>query len=358
MKKKFGLALLALLSCGMVACGGNSDTEKPTDTAKSTEAVADEKLKITVSGKTVVGETVTFVAAYDGSMITPQSSVSYTCAETGAMEITANKAVLKLAGEHTVTANYTTSAGAAVKAEFKFSVEEGAKVISIAEAKKMAVTGEYKEVLIRGVVQASSGTSAFIADETDGIYMYNWYFAQTDTASVSNYSWVVGMPVEVYAYVTAYYGAPQLCGSYKQADGNYHDLDGKYAIKYEGGDVKAMDPVHITEDDLKGFTSMTNSGRMYTFDAKYVSGKITSSAQKKEYVKFAVGETTVELMTDGSSKKVFDKKYSELAAAFTALNLQANDEVTITAPYSQFYNNTTHDFCWYSSGVSVVKKAA
>ena len=351
MKKNFGLALLALLSVGMVACGRNDSNISNGDQVSA--PVADEKLQISVTGKLVVGETITFVAKYDGSPIAPQTDVKYT-ADAAAMDITGNKAVLKLAGEQNIKANYVTSDGASVYNEFKITVEEGAKVTSIADAKKLAKSGEYTPVLIRGVVQASSGTSAFIADNTDGIYMYNWYFANTDTASVSNYSWVVGMSVEVYAYVTAYYDAPQLCGSYKE-NNTYHDLDGKYAIKLED-EVEAMAPQKITEEDLKGFTSKDNAGRMYTFDAEYVSGKITASASQKEYVKFKIGSTQIEMMTDGSSSEVFDKKYSDLAASFTALDLKAGDQVTITAPYSQYFKNTTHDFCWYSSGVNVIKK--
>lgn len=356
MKKNFGLALLALLSVGMVACGGNTD--KTSNDSQTVAPTIDEKLKISVTGKLTVGETVTFVAKYDGSPIAPQTDVKYT-ADAAAMDITGNKAALKLAGEQTVKATYVTSAGATAYNEFKFTVEEAAKVMTIADAKKLAENDKYTPVLIRGVVQATSGTSAFIADNTDGIYMRNWYFANTDTASVKNYSWVVGMSVEVYAYVTAYYGAPQLCGSYKEGSG-YHDLEGKYAIKINEK-VEAIAPQKITEEELKTFTSKGNAGRMYTFDAEYVSGKITASATSKEYVKFKVGSTSIELMTDGTSStatkpKVFDKKYKELAADFAALDLKAGDQVTITAPYSQYFKNTTHDFCWYSSGVTVVKK--
>lgn len=352
MKKNFGLGLLALLSVGMVACGGNTD--KTSNGSQDVAPTVDAKLQISVTGKLTVGETVTFVAKYDGSPVAPQTDVKYT-ADAAAMDITGNKAVLKLAGEQTVKATYVTSAGATAYNEFKIIVEEAAKVTPIAEVKKLAVEGKYTPVLVRGVVQATSGTSAFIADNTDGIYMYNWYFANTDTASVKNYSWVVGMSVEVYAYVTEYYGAAQLCGSYKVSDKNYHDLEGKYAIKLDE-EVEAIAPQKITEEDLKTFTTKGNAGRMYTFDAEYVSGKITASATVKEYVKFKVGSTQIEMMTDGSSKKVFDKKLKELAASFTALNLQAGDKVTITAPYSQYFKGETHDFCWYSSGVTVVKK--
>ncbi len=351
MKKNFGLALLALLSVGMVACGGNTD--KTSNGSQDVAPTVDAKLQISVTGKLTVGETITFVAKYDGSPVAPQTDVKYT-ADAAAMDITGNKAVLKLAGEQTVKATYVTSAGATAYNEFKFTVEEAAKPTSIAEVKKLAVENKYTPVLVRGVVQATSGTSAFIADNTDGIYMYNWYFANTDTASVKNYSWVVGMSVEVYAYVTEYYGAAQLCGSYKEGSG-YHDLEGKYAIKLDE-EVEAIAPQKITEEDLKTFTTKGNAGRMYTFDAEYVSGKITASATVKEYVKFKVGSTQIEMMTDGSSKKVFDKKLKELAASFTALNLQAGDKVTITAPYSQYFKGETHDFCWYSSGVTVVKK--
>ena len=79
MKKKFGLALLALLSVGLVGCGNktsDSGSNNAGTSDTSTNPVEDTKLEITVSGNLKVGETVTFVAKYDGSPITPQTNVS------------------------------------------------------------------------------------------------------------------------------------------------------------------------------------------------------------------------------------------------------------------------------------------
>ncbi len=353
MKKKFGLALLALLSVGMVGCGNkNSDTGNVTDNTADTSSaeVKDEKLTITVSGNLKVGETVTFVAQYDGSPIVSQTTaVSYKASDATVMDITGNKATLKTAGTHSVRATYKTDAGTSVYNDFTVTVEDAAKAITIAEARALAKNDTYTPVLVRGVVQATSGTSAFIADSTGGIFIYNWYFATTDTASVSNYSWVLGMSVEVYAYVTAWYDAPQLCGSEK-VDGKYVDLDNKYAVKIDD-EINPIDATEIEEADLKAI-SAADTGKMYKMTAEFVSGSIVTT--KKSTLTFKLGDTEFSLVTDGSSDKAYDKKIDALKASFDALGLKAGDKVDITAPlYSISYNKAS--FSYMSSGTVLSK---
>lgn len=352
MKKKFGLALLALLSVGLVGCGNKtSDSEKTSDTSAS-GAVEDTKLEITVSGTLKVGETVSFVSKYDGSPITPQSSVSYKAADATVMDITGNKATLNKAGTHSVRATYKTDAGADVYRDFTFTVEDAAKAITIAEARALAKNNTYTPVLVRGVVQATSGTSAYLADSTGGIFVYNWYFADTDTASVSNYSWTLGMTVEVYAYATAYYDAAQLCGSINNGDGTYTDLDGKYAVKIDD-EITPIDAKEISEADLKALAS-ADTGKMYKMTAEFVSGSIITTA--KSTLKFKLGDTSFNLVTDGSTKKAFDKKISELKETFDALGLKAGDKVDIVAPlYSVNSTYNSISFHYMSQGASITK---
>lgn len=352
MKKKFGLALLALLSVGLVGCGNKtSDSEKTSDTSAS-GAVEDTKLEITVSGTLKVGETVSFVSKYDGSPITPQSSVSYKAADATVMDITGNKATLNKAGTHSVRATYKTDAGADVYRDFTFTVEDAAKAITIAEARALAKNNTYTPVLVRGVVQATSGTSAYLADSTGGIFVYNWYFAETDTASVSNYSWTLGMTVEVYAYATAYYDAAQLCGSINNGDGTYTDLDGKYAVKIDD-EITPIDAKETSEADLKALAS-ADTGKMYKMTAEFVSGSIITTA--KSTLKFKLGDTSFNLVTDGSTKKAFDKKISELKETFDALGLKAGDKVDIVAPlYSVNSTYNSISFHYMSQGASITK---
>ncbi len=355
MKKKFGLALLALLSVGLVGCGNKTSDSTSNNTGtsdNSTNPVEDTKLEIAVSGSQKVGETITFVAKYDGSPITPQSNVSYKAADATVMDITGNKATLKTAGTHSVRATYKTDAGASVYRDFTFTVEDATQAITIAEARALAKDGEYTPVLVRGVVTATSGTSAFLADSTGGIYVYNWYFANTDTASVSNYSWVLGMSVEVYAYVTAYYKAPQLTGSIKNSDNTYTDLDGKYAMKIDD-EITPIDAKEIAETDLKAFSS-ADTGKMYKMTAEFVSGTISTTS--KSTLKFKLGDTSFSLVTDGSASKVFDKKISDLKAAFDALGLKAGDKVDIVAPlYSVNSTSGLASFSHMSQGATITK---
>ncbi len=355
MKKKFGLALLALLSVGLVGCGNktsDSGSNNAGTSDTSTNPVEDTKLEITVSGNLKVGETVTFVAKYDGSPITPQTNVSYKASDATVMDITGNKATLKATGTQSVRATYKTDAGANVYRDFTFTVEDAAQAITIAEARALAKDGEYTPVLVRGVVTATSGTSAFLADSTGGIYVYNWYFADTDTASVSNYSWTLGMSVEVYAYVTAYYSAPQLCGSIQNPDKTYTDLVGKYAVKIDN-EITPIDTTELAESDLKAL-SATDTGKMYKMTAEFVSGSVVTTA--KSTLKFKLGDTSFNLVTDGSDSKVYDKKISELKAAFDALGLKAGDKVDIVAPlYSVNSTYKTISFSYMSQGATITK---
>ena len=102
MKKKIGLLTLALLSVGLVACGGESTptegpaTDTPTEqpTEKPTETPVIAVLSINVSGEKKVGEVITFVAFLDDIPLTSQSDVTYTCSDAEAMEINRNKATL------------------------------------------------------------------------------------------------------------------------------------------------------------------------------------------------------------------------------------------------------------------------
>ena len=358
--KKTKLITLLGLSVLLAGCGNKASDTTPIPTPAASDAASDtasdevsnHELTVNVSGTKKVGETVTFVAMFDGSPVSPQSSVTYSCSDADAMDITANKATLKKAGDFDVTASYTYE-NVEYKIVVAVSVEEDAAVTysKISEVRALAENGKYIEVYVKGVIVATSGTSAFLADETGGIYIYNFYFQNTDTAC-SNYSWVLGSTVEIHCYVTAYNGAAQLTYSYKDDSSTYHDLDGRYANL--SSDI--MDAPEATELDETGLKALTadDTGKMYKFVAKYQSGSVSTSA--KSYLNFTVGDTSIQLATDGSTSKAYDKKISELKAAFDELGLVEGDEVEIVAPfYSAATTKYAATFSYLSQGVSLTK---
>ena len=358
--KKTKLITLLGLSVLLAGCGTKASDTTPIPTSAASDAASDtasdevsnHELTVNVSGTKKVGETVTFIAMFDGSPVSPQSSVTYSCSDADAMDITANKATLKKAGNFDVTAIYTYE-NVEYKIVVAVSVEEDAAVTysKISEVRALAENGKYTEVYVKGVIVATSGTSAFLADETGGIYIYNFYFQNTDTAC-SNYSWVLGSTVEIHCYVTAYNGAAQLTYSYKDDSSTYHDLDGRYANL--SSDI--MDAPEATELDETGLKALTadDTGKMYKFVAKYQSGSVSTSA--KSYLNFTVGDTSIQLATDGSTSKAYDKKISELKAAFDELGLVEGDEVEIVAPfYSAATTKYAATFSYLSQGVSLTK---
>ena len=357
--KKTKLITLLGLSVLLAGCGNKaSDTTPipaPASDAVASDTASDEvsnhELTVNVSGTKKVGETITFVAMFDGSPVSPQSSVTYSCSDADAMDITANKATLKKAGNFDVTAIYTYE-NVDYKILVAVSVEEDAAVTysKISEVRALAENNKYTEVYVKGVIVATSGKSAFLADETGGIYIYNFYFQDTDTAC-SNHSWVLGSTVEIHCYVTAYNGAAQLTYSYKDGS-SYHDLEGRYANL--SSDM--MDVPEATELDETGLKNLTadDTGKMYKFVAKYQSGSVSTSA--KSYLNFKVGDTSIQLATDGSTSKAYDTKISELKAAFDELGLVEGDEVEIVAPfYSAATTKYAATFSYLSQGVSLTK---
>ena len=202
MKKKIGLLTLALLSFGLVACGGESTptegpatdtpTEQPTEkpTEKPTETPVVAVLTINVSGEKKVGEVITFVAFLDGSPLTRQSDVTYTCSDAEAMEINGNKATLLKAGTFTVNAAHKNGA----KASVELTIEEGQKLLTIAEAKQ---ANDGTLVHIQGKITASAGTSAFIADETGGMNLMTLLSITRNSPLVTLSIWSLRSPLTI-----------------------------------------------------------------------------------------------------------------------------------------------------------------
>lgn len=354
MKKKTSLAVLALISLAVVGCGNReSNTTAPaTETPTTETGITSTDFYIAEIGTKHVGDTVTLISYFKKSPLTSSAGVVYTCSDSEAMEITGNKALLKKAGTFTINASYTDS-GKTYVASTEVIVEEVEAIVykTVSEVIAMAVKDEYKEVYVRGVITASSGSSGYLQDSTGGIFIYNFYFQSSDTACKS-YRWQVGTTVDLHCYVTAYYDVPQLTYSYKDSSGTYHDLEGRYANLAEDADkLEAPEAVEVTEDDIKNFTSASNAGKLYTFEAEYVSGTISATSVSK--ITFKVGSTEIIMKTDGSSSKAYDKDISEIQTAFNELGLVAGSKVKITAPFNQKYNGLI--FSYFSHGSSIEK---
>ena len=341
MKKKIGLLTLALLSFGLVACGGESTpTEGPaTDTPteqpieKPTETPVVAVLTINVSGEKKIGEVITFVAFLDGSPLTSQSDVTYTCSDAEAMEINGNKATLLKAGTFTVNAAHKNGA----KASVELTIEEGQKLLTIAEAKQ---ANDGTLVHIQGKITASAGTSAFIADATGGMYIYNWWYESDDTA-VNDKKFTAGDSVDMVAQVASYNSAKQLI-SYT----NGAAIDGCYAKKLDT-EVASMTPINLDETVLKSLTK-ASIGDVYTFEAAYVSEKTQGGLHT---IDLKMGETTLVLASSGSTSKTssYDPDFDDLKARFDALQLEEGDVIKVTTPFASVYNGK-NQFAFFSQG--------
>lgn len=203
MKKNFGLALLALLSVGMVACGGNGDKTSGAGDNKATEAEK-HTFAVKVTGSAILGNTVTFIASFDGSPISNQASVIYS-ADAAAMDITGNKAVLKLAGEQTVKAAYKYEGDKEISTEFKFNVKVGNMTV-----KEAIEAGANASVTVDGVV------SAFVGGAYDNKYSANGFYLSDTTGSIYVYGYKVanelarGDKVTIKGTISEYNGALQV----------------------------------------------------------------------------------------------------------------------------------------------------
>lgn len=331
MKKSLTFLALSLFSMTLVGCNTPEDSTN----------VVDAKLAITVSGDCVEGATVTLIARYDDAMIS-QTSVVYTAPAEYAT-ISGNKMTLLKVGTFNVTAVYTDEGGAEHRGEKEVTVVEYQDgTISIADAKAKA-DGEL--VTVKGKVTASAGTSAYISDGTDGIFVYNWFFNKDDSA-INNKSWTVGDYVEVCAKLATHDSARQL-SSYSDgriAEAYAHKLDVTFPT---------MDPIKIDEAGFKALKD-TDCGKMYTFDATYVSNADIALNMATNFT-VKIGSTEVICRTNGNSTKMYDPNIADLKNSIASLNLTAGDAITVTTPLSSKYGGK-YQFSLYSGGSIVTKK--
>ncbi len=358
MKKLVKSSLVIIASLGLFGCSGNKTNSTSTPKTDSKTSVNSNKstnsttpvthtLSFEVDGTLKVGETVTVTSVtYDDATLLPAELANVTVAvsDTSALEINGRKLKCLKAGSYTITITYS-----GTSATKDVTVEEGVIYSTVAEVKALAKNGEYEEVYVKGVITATSGSSAFLQDSTGGIFIYNFYFQSTDTAC-SNYCWQLGTTVEIHSYVTEYYGNAQLTYSYKDSSTNeYINLDGRYANLSETSMI-IPDVIDLDETKLKALTS-SDAGKMYKFVATYEDGEIVTD--KKSTLTFKVGDTAIKMITDGSSSKAYDKEIEALKESFDALGLEKGDEVEIIAPLSS--TGTPSYFYYFGKGTSITK---
>lgn len=338
-KRLLTLAALAVLSVSLVGCnpnvgvtsndsststtiGGSSNSTTSSSTSSSASSEEEHTLSIEVTGDKVVDGSVTASIKFDDAPITSGVGTLTLIATTGADlveigEITASSAQisLKAAGSVTLEAKLVTNSKTYTQTTSFEIAPRPDTSISIAEAKQKA---EDETVTVRGVVTAVSGKSAYIADSTGGMYIYNFSYDAGDTA-ITNGTWTEGDYVEVKANIDEYNGLKQL-NNYT-GDSQNPKVEGTYAYKLE--DTNKPKPTYAPLDE-NGFKNLTaaDAGNLYTFTATYVSG--TPKTGTNVNVKFKIGNTDVILRTD---------KYDKVAIKYT---LEVGRTYKISTPLSWY----------------------
>lgn len=328
--------VLAVMTIGLVACDNNPNTT----TTPSTPGTPDVQhtYALTYNGEAKAGSQLTFVLTQDGSMIS-QSGVTYTISDETKGTVSGNKITFTEGGTYTVSATYNGS----VVATLSVTIEEGEKIYTIAEVLAEANkgnTGTSNLYTIKAKVTASAGSSAYIADATGGMYIYNWSYNNDDTA-IKNKKFVAGDSIQLTAYVTQSYGAYQFS--------NYSSgrVDGTSAVLLTD-EVTAMSPIALDETSYKALTA-NDHAKLYTFEAEYVSNAPTTAGTGKSgtsvYTNFKLGETAITLY--------YDKYDTTLPAS--ASNLTVGSKYQITAPMRWYDSDKVAQFAYCSSGTEIVE---
>ena len=245
----------------------------------------------------VTGETVTLVAsvspvtATDKTVVWESNNTEVATVEDGVVTAVA-------AGNATITA---TAGGKSATCNVVVSDVTNS---TIAEVKAMEV-GE--TVVTVGKVVAIDGNSAYISDETGGLYVYNW-FTKDNTSELR--SWTMGQTVEVRGVIASYEGLFQL--TYEENKDCY--------VKVAETEATEMTPIALTEEGYAALKE-TDSGNLYTFEATFKSGTVTSG--KASNLVFTLGSTDITLRTS---------KYTDAPA----IELVVGSTYSITTPLNWF----------------------
>lgn len=259
----------------------------------------------------VTGETVTLVAsvspitATDKTVVWESNDPEVATVEDGVVTAAA-------AGNATITA---TAGGKSATCSV---VVSDAAISTIAEVKAME-KGETAVTV--GKVVAIDGNSAYISDETGGLYVYNWFY--NDKTSELR-SWTMGQTVEVRGVIDIYNGLFQI--KYDESKASY--------IKVAETEATAMTPIALTEEGYAALKE-TDCGNLYTFKATFKSGKVTSG--KASNLVFTLGSTDITLRTSN---------YAEAPD----IELVVGSTYSITAPLNWY---KTPQFAYIVSGTTI-----
>lgn len=327
-KKVLCLAALSVIMLGSIASCNNSASSS----SSTSISTVSHEVTITISGasdgKYEVGGTIEVGVKLDGSFATTGASLTASNDNVTIGEGIAGLYSVDLAkaGEVTLTAKVSVD-GQEYSATETITLTD-IVVTSIADAKKL---DDGTSVTVRGKVTAISGKSAYIADSTGGLYIYNWnYNSDGSDTAISNSTWTLGQTVEVKANVASNAGGKQLS--------NYSGgrINGTYAKT-----TTAAVTYTVKKLDETGFKALkaTDAGNVYTFTATFVSD--TPNTGSAVSCKFKIGNTSVTLRTD---------KYDKVGIS---TDLIAGREYTITTPLS-WYNGAQFAFLGLGTTISPV----
>ncbi len=285
------LMLASVVSCGPTTSSSSSANSSETSSSQaSSEETHTVSIDITgdVEGVYTQGGSISVQVKLDGTFATSGATLTASNDNVTIGEGVAGIYTVSLdkAGEVTLTAKVTK--GDKEYTDSKTITIVGNNITTIADAKKL---DDGEMVTIQGKVTAVSSSSAYIADSTGGMYIYNWFYDTEDTA-ITNKTWTLGASVEVKAKVASYNGLKQLTDYENSAK-----ISGTYA-KTISSNIKYT-PIELDETGFKALKA-TDAGNVYSFTATYVSG--TPSTGTAVNVNFKIGSTSVTLRTDKYDK--------------------------------------------------------
>ncbi len=283
-------------------------------------------VKVIETGENVPVESVTLnhteLSMVTGETVTLVASVSPITATDKTVVWESNDSKVATVEDGVVTAvaagNATITATAGGKSATCSVVVSEVTTSTIAEVKAMEV-GE--TVVTVGEVVAIDGDSAYISDETGGLYVYNWF--KSDTTSELQ-SWIMGQSVEIRGVIDNYKGLFQI---------KYDETKDSY-VKATETEATAMTPITLTEEGYAALEE-TDCGNLYTFEATFKSGTITSGSGSN--LVFTLGSTDITLRTSGST-------------AAPDIELVVGSTYSITAPLNWF---NTPQFAYIVTGTTI-----
>ena len=231
------------------------------------------ELTLDIGGSETLNATVLPDTATDKTVTWESSNKEVATVEDGVVTaVGAGQAIITAkAGEQTATCVVTVNEPATVE------------YLTIDQVKETANDGDW--VTVKGEVVATIGNSAYIADNTNGLYIYNFLDLKPN--------WTIGKEYLIHGQVDVYNGLFQVSG-FKTTGSDEISI-----TELDDDTITPMTPIEIDEEGFKALKD-SDAGKMYTFTAEYVSG--TPSQGSAISTKWKIGNTDVILRTDGNDK--------------------------------------------------------